>query len=171
MDAYLAVISVRVVREYSDRPISKESVRRILEAGRATGSSQNRQAWKLYVIRERQRLANLAPMVYAPQNIATCRMGIAIASTAKSSFDGGRVAQNMVLAAWNEGIGSAPNSAREVVDAHRLLGIPEEETIVTILSFGYPARPWTPRERDAEGILRRINRKPLDELVVWVDGE
>ena len=169
MDAYLALISLRVVRDYSDRPISEESLRRILEAGRATGSSQNRQPWKFYVVRGSDRLNELAPLVYAPHNIETCQTAIAITSTSKSGFDGGRVAQNMALAAWNDGIGSSPNSAREVEAAHRVIGAPDEETIVTILSLGYPARPWTPRADDVEGILQRIDRKPLDELVVWVE--
>ena len=75
----------------------------------------------------------------------------------------------MALAAWAEGIGSSPNSAREVDAAKGVLGAGEDETIVTILSLGYPARARRPREDDIEGILERINRKPLDELAVWVD--
>jgi len=39
MDAYVAVVSKREVREYDGRPISAEAERRILEAGRVAGSS------------------------------------------------------------------------------------------------------------------------------------
>ena len=81
----------------------------------------------------------------------------------------GRVSQNMMLAAWNEGIGSAPNGARDPETAKHILGITEDENLGTILSFGYPDRAWTPRAGDEEGILSRIRRKPLDELVVYAD--
>jgi nitroreductase len=43
MDAYLAIVSKREVRDYADRPIDPDTRRRILEAGRIAGSSANRQ--------------------------------------------------------------------------------------------------------------------------------
>lgn len=160
---------MRVVREYADRPIPDESLRRILEAGRVTGSSRNTQLWKLYVVRDRAGLAELAETVYAPQNVRAAQVAIGLASTAKGGFDIGRLAQNMILAAWNDGIGSSPNGVRDVEAASRQLGLSEDESLPTILSFGYPAHPHTPREGDIAGILRRITRKPLDEVVVWVE--
>jgi nitroreductase len=74
----------------------------------------------------------------------------------------------MILEAWNEGIGSAPNGLSNADAAAALLGTGADESIATILSFGYPAHLRTPRE-DVDGILERIKRKPLDELVVWVN--
>jgi len=169
MDAYLAIISVRVVREYADRPIPDENLRRILEAGRVTGSSVNRQEWKFYVVRNRDRLADLAEAVYAPDNLRGCRAAVAVTTTAKNQFDAGRCVQNMILAAWSDGIGSCPNGIRDAATASSLLRVPAAESITTILSFGYPAHPIVPREEDADGILRRVKRKPLEEVVVWVD--
>ncbi|HEX6509619.1 MAG TPA: nitroreductase family protein, partial [Chloroflexota bacterium] len=169
IDAYLAIISVRVVREYADRPIPEEELQRILQAGRTTGSSVNRQEWKFYVMRKRDRLAELADAVYSPSNIAGCQVALAVTTTAKSMFDTGRCVQNMIVAAWSEGIGSSPNGVRDTALARSVLRVPGSETITTILSLGYPLHPHVPREDDVEGILQRINRKPLDELVVWVD--
>lgn len=168
MDAYLDIVSVRVVREYADRQIPDESLHRILEAGRATGSSQNRQQWKFYVIRGAAQREALAESVYAPDNIRKSPAVVGITTTGRSAFDIGRCAQNMILAAWADGIGSAPNGVREPEQARSVIGHSDEESISTLLSLGYPLRPHTPKEGDAEGILRRIKRKPLDELVVWV---
>ena len=170
IDTYLSIASVRVVREYSDRPVSDESLQRLLEAGRATGSSQNRQPWRFYIVRDRALREELSRTVFAPENIRGCQVAVALVTTAKSTFDVGRCVQNMVLAAWAEGIGSSPNGVREADPAMRLLDLPAGETITTILSFGYPAHPHTPRADDIAGILGRVKRKPLDELVVWVDG-
>jgi nitroreductase len=108
-------------------------------------------------------------MVYAPTNLQGCQVAIGLALTSRATFDAGRCAQNMMLAAWAEGIGSAPNGLTDAEAAGRLLGMPAEENLVTILSFGYPLRPYVPRPDDIDGILQRVKRKPLDEIVVWVE--
>jgi hypothetical protein len=36
---------------------------------------------------------------------------------------------------------------------------------VTVLTFGYPARPRDPERRSPEEWLARADRKPLDEVV------
>jgi len=168
MDAYLAIISVRVVREYADRPVSDDSLQRILQAGRVTGSSVNRQEWRFYVVRSRAKLDELSETVFTPSNLTGCQVAIGLTTSAKGSFDVGRCAQDMILAAWSEGIGSSPNGARDSGRARHALGVPAEETLGTILSFGYPLHPTTPGEDDVDGILRRVKRKPLEELIVWV---
>ena len=94
-------------------------------------------------------------------------VNFAIASTGRGTLDIGRCAQNMVLAGWNEGIGSAPNGVKDAETASHLLNLPSDESLVTILSFGYPLHPHTPNPDDVDGILRRIKRKALDEVVVW----
>ena len=43
MDTFLAIISRREVRTYADRPVPTDVQRRILEAGRMSGSSTNKQ--------------------------------------------------------------------------------------------------------------------------------
>jgi hypothetical protein len=47
----------------------------------------------------------------------------------------------------------------------RLLGVGEEEQVVIIISFGYPARPRDPNERTADEWIARAKRKPPDESV------
>jgi nitroreductase len=168
MDAYLAVVSKREVRDYSDEPLSDEALTRILQAGRATGSSRNRQEWQFVVVRNRETLNALAETVSSPRNISTCAVAIAIVLTGQPGWDGGRLAQNMMLAAWADGVGTCPNTPRQREEAHRILGIPADAEIATILSCGYPASPLRVAS-DPNAILRRINRKPLDELVRYLD--
>lgn len=169
MDAYIALISMRTVREYSDRQISDDSLNRVLQAGRASGSSQNRQPWQFYVVRDPNRRYALAETVHAPANLEGCQVAIAIGMTSRGGFDGGRCAQNIMLAAWAEGIGSAPNGVRDVEQAMGLLGMVPEQSVVTIISLGYPLQPHTPDQGDASGILQRIKRRPLEEIVVRVE--
>ena len=157
MDAFLAVASRREVRDYAPTPIPDDVARRILDAGRLAGSSRNAQQWEFAVVTKQ---AELAETVYAPSNVTGATLVIAIVGEA-GPFDVGRCAQNMMLAAWDDGVGSCPNSVRDAGAAAELCGGP----VKIVLTFGYPARPRDPESRSAEEWSARAKRKPLDELV------
>ena len=52
MDAYLAIASKRDVKTYADRPLADDSIARILDAGRLSGSAKNRQPWQFVVVED-----------------------------------------------------------------------------------------------------------------------
>ena len=158
MDAFLAIASKRDARDYAETPIPDDVVRRILDAGRLSGSSRNTQQWE-FVLVEAAR-AELAGAVYAPQNVATAALVVAIVGAA-GGFDVGRCGQNMMLAAWHDGVVSCPNGIRDPEAAAAICG----GEVKMILSFGYPARPRDPDRRSAEEWSARANRRPLDGLV------
>ncbi len=107
MDTLLAIASRREVREYDPRPLPPEVEERILDAGRLAGSSKNRQPWRFHVVPGEL----LVDSVYEPTNLLGAPFVVAIVVSGKGpvSFDAGRAAQNMLLAAWNEGVGASPN--------------------------------------------------------------
>jgi nitroreductase len=170
VDAYLAVVAKREVREYTDTPVPDDIVTKILQAGRATGSSKNTQPWVFIVLKDRQHRHDLASAMMAPGNLDQCAVAIAIVLlNERLRFDAGRAAQNMMVAAWGLGVGSCPNSVRP--DEHdrmrRDLGVASDAAIATVITLGYPA-PGQPRPRakaDPETILARANRRPLEQLV------
>jgi nitroreductase len=170
MDAYLALVAKREVREYAHRPVAEDVLTKILESGRATGSSKNTQPWRFIVLKDRQHRHDLAKAIMAPRNLDGCAVAIAVVLlNERLRFDAGRVAQNMMVTAWALGVGSCPNSVRP--DEHdRLrkdLGVQGDAAIATIITLGYPA-PGQPRPRpnaDPEKILARVNRLALEELV------
>jgi nitroreductase len=159
MDPYLAIASKRDERAYADTPIPTEVRGRILDAGRLSGSSKNRQRWEFAVV-SGEAQERLADAVYAPENVRSAALVVAIVGEA-SSFDAGRCAQNMMLAAWGDGVVSCPNGVRDADAAAAICG----GEVRAILTFGYPARPRDPAARSAEEWSARANRKPLDELV------
>jgi nitroreductase len=167
VDAFLAVASKREVREYSDRPVPDEVRRRILEAGRIAGSAANRQPWRFLVLDEEGLRERVADTVFEPQNVLGARFTVAIVVSGKGplAFDAGRAARNMMLAAWNEGVGSSPNGMPDPDTTGELLGVREGERPVMILTFGYPARPRDPEARSLEDWLGKAKRKPLEDLV------
>jgi nitroreductase len=159
VDPYLAIASKRDQRAYSDLPIPAETRERLLDAGRLSGSSKNRQRWEFVVVSGGAR-ERLAEAVYEPDNVRGAALVVAIVGEA-GAFDSGRCAQNMMLAAWGEGVTSCPNGVREADAAAEICG----GEVRAILSFGYPAQPRDPASRSAEEWSSRANRKPLSELV------
>jgi nitroreductase len=167
MEAWLAIASRREVRDYADTPIPEDVERRILDAGRLSGSSQNKQAWRFVLVESAERRRQLAELVYEPGNVGGAQLIVAIAVRGKgpTSFDAGRCAQNMLLAAWDQGVGGCPNGMPDRAAVAELLALPEGEEPAIVLTFGYPAKPRDPSRRSPEEWSARANRKPLDELV------
>ena len=166
MDVYLAIASKREVRAYADRPLPDDAVRRLLEAGRVAGSSRNRQARRFVVLRDGA-LERAAHTVYASDNLLGAALAVAILVRGKgpTGFDAGRAAQNMMLAASSDGIGSCPNGVADAAALAEIVGQGEEEQVATVLSFGYPARPVDPESRTADEWIQRAHRQPVDEVV------
>ena len=73
MDVYLAIASKRDVRAYSDAAIAADVRQRILDAGRVSGSSQNRQRWEFVLVSGEARV-RLAAAVYAPENVRSATL-------------------------------------------------------------------------------------------------
>lgn len=164
MDTWEAINTVRVVRKFSDQPIAAEHLERILNAGRRTGSSKNEQVWAFVVVTERDRLQALADVGTYAGHLAGATVAIALVTpnpaTTSMVWDLGRAAQNMVLAAWELGIGSVPATVYDHDLASRLLELPDDRRCDYLLSFGHPA--------DAAKLSapnRGGGRRTLDEVV------
>jgi nitroreductase len=163
MDTLLAIASRREVRDYDPRALAADVEERILDAGRLAGSSKNRQPWRFHVVPGEL----LVDAVYEPTNLRGAPFVVAIVVSGKGpvSFDAGRAAQNMLLAAWNEGVGASPNGISDEPAARAALGLDDEERIAIVLSFGYPAKPRDPESRSVDEWSARAKRRPLQDSV------
>jgi nitroreductase len=163
VDTFLTIASKRDTRRYADRAIPEDVVERILIAGRVAGSARNRQPWRFLVVESADRRDKLAEAVYAPTNVHGAQLVVAIVGS--SGLDGGRCLQNMMLAAWNDGVASCPNGIADADRARVALDLGEDDTLAVVLTFGYPATGRTGDSRSAAEWLSGADRKPLDELV------
>ena len=165
MDTYQTIRSLRSVRQFDPaKPISDESLQRILQAGRMSGSSKDTQPWWFIVITERDTRIALAKCGDFAQHLAGAALAIAIVFDPqfyRGEFDTGRVAQNMMLAAWADGVGSCMASMHREADTRAVLGVPDRYRVQHLLSFGYPR----PVDQSLPGVRRRA-RKPLAEIVM-----
>lgn len=167
MDTHLAITSRRDVKTYARQGLADELEARILDAGRLAGSARNRQPWRFLVVRDARVREELAQTVYVPENVQGAALVVALLGSADGSpgFDCGRAAQNMMLAAWNEGIGSTPNGLADPVRAREVLDLDPEWALQVVLTFGYPARPSSPEERTAQEWSRRADRLSPEQVV------
>lgn len=168
MDTWHAIDTVRVVRDFAERPLDPAQLERILNAGRRAGSSKNAQRWTFIEVRDRARLQQLAAVGPYAAHVAGAAAAIALVTPDPRApgaplsivWDLGRAAQNMVLGAWAMGIGSCPVTVYDHDLARRLLGYPADRHCEYLLSLGYPADP---------GLLaapsRAGGRLPLDRVV------
>ncbi|MGH2488305.1 MAG: nitroreductase family protein [Candidatus Limnocylindria bacterium] len=146
METWQAINRVRVVRQFTDQPLAPEHLDRILSAARRAGSSKNEQRWAFVVIRDRELLGGLSKVGRYAGHLAGAAMAVALVTPdAKGPrnnsvmWDLGRAAQNMVLAAWEVGVGSVPATVYDHELVARLLRLPSDQRCDFLLSFGYPA--------------------------------
>jgi nitroreductase len=157
MTAWDAVHAKRAVREFDDRPLDPAHLERILDAGRRAHSSKNLQRWAFIVVRDREHLALLSKAGPWCGHIAGATVAVALVTPDPSlveaplsvMWDLGGAAAQMMLVAWDLGIGSCPATVYEHDLVRDVLGIPATMHCEFMLSFGYPKDP---------SVLTRPNR-------------
>lgn len=157
MEVFDAVRTVLAVRNYQDKPVPADVVRRIVEAGRLTASSINGQPWHFIVVENRDTLRRLAPLARTGPYIAQAPLAIVvlIENSRYAVSDASRAIQSMVLTAWAEGVGSNWVGFLGMNEIKPLLGIPDHLQVLAVLPFGYPTQ--------ATGKGKK-NRKLLSEV-------
>lgn len=166
--AWAAIRMKRAIRDFADEPLAPEHLDRILRAGRRAGSSKNLQRWDFIVVRDRARLRELAAVGPFAAHLAGAGAAVALVTPDPRGpgqplsvmFDLGQAAENMMLVAWELGIGSVPATVYDQALARSLLGHPEDRHCEYVLSFGYPADPAT-----LTAPLRTGGRQPLEKIV------
>lgn len=158
MEAYECIVSKRDTRAYLEQPIEEDKLGKVLQAGRMAGSSKNTQPVRLVLLRGRERLEEVAACAKFAQHLPSAAAGIAICCPSTGSdFDAGRAAQNMMLAAWSQGIASCPCSMHDQPCVKETLGLPEDWRVVVVVALGYP--------NPAVSMHLGKERVDLDELV------
>lgn len=166
------VRSLRSVRRFAPSPIAHDVLREVLDITRWTGSAKNSQPWEVVVVRDRNMLEQLAGLGTFAGHLAGAQVGVVLVmDDDHRRLDEGRLAQNLMLAAWAYGIGSCiatMQPADNIAQAKDLLGIPSERGLSTVISLGYPADAQALRrspELGRAGVV--IGRKPTSEFVSW----
>lgn len=162
MDTFDAVKTRLTVRSFKPDPVPVAVLGKILEAARVAPSSRNLQPWHFIVVRDRSMLKEIGSIATSGKFVADAPLAIAIATdnADRPDLDSGRALQQMELVAWAEGLGTCFVGLRnETQNAKikKLLGIPAEFDLITVLPFGY-------RTDDIGTSGSKKNRKALSEI-------
>jgi nitroreductase len=151
--------TVLAVREFQDKPIPDEVLRRIVEAGRLSASSINQQPWHFVLVRSREALRELGGLMRTGRYIADAGAAVVVAYEKKSPYgvsDCSRAIQSMVLVAWAEGVGSNWTGFGGLETVRKKVGLPDSYEVLAVVPFGYPKRALGKGKK---------KRKPLGEVV------
>src|SRR3954464_3621107 len=133
METWDALRARRNVRQYTDQPIERGDLERILEAGRRAPSASNWQPWNFVVVIGRDQLTELAKVwPQGGRHIAGSAATIAVVAARPDDerqrdllqYDLGQATANMMVTAADLGIGSGHSAAADQELAQRLLGFP-----------------------------------------------
>ena len=157
MEVFEAVRTVPATRGYRSEPLPPDAVRRIVDAGRLTGSSMNSQPWHFIVVEDGDSLRRLGSLARTGPYVAQAPVAIVVAieKTRFAVSDASRAIQSMILTAWSEGIGSNWVGFLGLDEVRPLLGIPDRLDVLAILPLGYAAEARGKGKKD---------HKPLSEV-------
>ena len=157
-------------KKYSDRPLEKEKLDAILEAGRVAPTAKNLQEQKVYVVQSAEMLAKV-------DGVTPCRYGaptvliVAFDKNNVFTYPGGKrdsgiedatiVATHMILAAYNEGVDSCWINFLDPEKMAKVLGLPENEEVLMAMDLGYAAE-------GAGALPNHFSRKEIGETVSYL---
>lgn len=131
----------------------------ILDAGRRSQSSKNTQPWDFVVVRDRNKLTELATCGTYAGHLAGAAFAVVLVSAVAWTFDIGQTAAYLQLAGWSQGVSSCIATLQDAKCARTILGIPSEKFVEIALSFGYAATPPKPPKQGG--------RQSLQDVVHW----
>jgi nitroreductase len=174
-DTVRPLLAARQTREFSGGPVDQDALDAIADAGRWSGSRENRQPWRFIVVHERSTLDALAdaarPQAQALRS-ASAAIAVAMPVEPKTgislAFDEGRAAERMLVAATMVGLAAGINwvGADERPAVGAVLGVPDDWFIRTIMAIGHPAD--TDQARPSAG-RARLPREETVRSERWSD--
>lgn len=165
MDLWEAIRGRRSVRAFLDRPVTRETIEHILEAAIWAPSGGNAQTWSFVVATsptEIRRIRIVSPgllgdppaVIVVCQDLAAARIkGGKLGETFLAPVDAAMATQNLLLAAYAEGLGTCTIASFHRGGIRRLLGLAEGIEPILLVSLGYPAQSPQAPARLREGVF------------------
>jgi len=161
MSVLEAIVQRRSIRKYKEKPIPKDLLYKILDAGRWAPSAHNSQPCMFIILEDEKVRRQVAEATTYGKFLAKAPVGVAVVvdpeATNHPAEDGAAATQNMLLAAHALGLGACWIGSYSSVyeeNVKEILGIPKNKILLSIVALGYP-------DEKAEK-----TRKSLDQTVL-----
>lgn len=170
MDAVECIKTRRSIRAYKDEPVSRETIKEIIDVARMAPTWKNSQTIRYIVVEDKallEKIASEATLGFKHNNgiISKCDKLVIIAqinkrcgyerdgsfSTSKGAgwemFDAGIAAQTFCLAAHEKGVGSCILGIFDDAKVAEIIGLEEGKTVAALIPIGYPEAEVAPTPR------------------------
>lgn len=149
------------VRTYQDKPVSRELLEKLVDAGRRAPSARAVEPWEFTVVTDRQLLKKIGEVATTGEFIREAAGLIAVFSQDTKYYleDGCAATENILLMAADLGLGACwvAGDKKPYADAiARLLGVPSSLKLVSLISVGWPA-----------GGTKQNKRRSLSDVIHW----
>lgn len=156
MNALEAIGKRRSVRKYTGEPIPGKDLEKIVDAGRLAATGSNQQPWDFVVVTDRAMVARLKVAAEWMEKAAAI---IAVVMDPSSRWwieDGAAAVENMLIASTALGYGSCwleGDTLPHEEEFKKLLGVPKEKRLLTLVPVGVPAEEPTREKRSLQEVL------------------
>lgn len=136
----------RSIRKYTSQPVEREKLDYMLRCALMAPSGKRLNPWEFVVVTDVPTIRAMAPCKeYGAGMLETAMAAIVVAVDEKKSttalFDGAIVAEHLLLAAEEQGLGACWCHIKGREDAEtlvkKLTGIPENLTVICVVTVGY----------------------------------
>ena len=172
MDFYDLIKNRESIRDYdSARPVEREKLDRILNAGRLAPSAANKQPWRFLVISSGYMLEKVRACYHRDWFRRAPHILIVAGSKADAwvrQYDGYNSLEtdltiamdHMILAAENEGVGTCWIAAFDPYILRDALSLESDEIVYAITPLGYPGKGFKKKGHK--------DRKPPEDIVTFL---
>ena len=162
MDVFQALRERRSIRKYDSTPLDRETVEKVVDAGRLAATGRGVEPWEFVVVSEEKTRKTLAEVCEYGKFISEAPICIVVFCRETKYYleDGSAATQNMLVAACALGLGScwvAGDKKPYADKVVKLVGAPKSYKLVSLIALGYPAADQPPRKA----------KRKLDDVVHW----
>lgn len=150
MDVINAIRSRRSIRKYQRKPIPKDVMEELLDAGRLAPSANNLQRWSMVVVTDETVRERLVPYAGGQKFVAEAAaflVGVTEPGAYYSVVDMTIALDHISLRAVELGLGTCWIGDFEGEKVKEVLGIPPEREVAICMTLGYPANEPAARKR------------------------
>ncbi len=168
MDVLPEILKRRSIRSFTAKPLEKDQVERILEAGRLAPSAKNRQEWRFVVIQKKETRERIQEAAFGQEYVGQAAAVIAVCTTnidyrmpnGQLSYpvDLAFAASHMALQAVHEGLGTCCVTTFDEQEVREILTAPFSMRIVLLLLVGHPRDP-VDAEPGPRKLLKQVSSK------------
>lgn len=161
METFDAISKRASIRDYQSRPIAKETLEKLVDAGRRAPTARGVEPWEFVVVTDKEilkRLGDIANTGSFIKNAGAC-IAVFCRDTKYYLEDGCAATESVLIAAADLGLGAcwvAGDKKPYIAEITELLRVPPNFKLVSLVSLGWPA-----------GEIKQVKNRELKDVIHW----